>query len=289
MRLLVLINPKASRAQAALPSLQQWFEAQPDARLIVAQSHHDLRQSLREFGPSADRIIVGGGDGTLSSALRELLMLDKPLGILPLGTANDLARTLSLPDHPLAAAEVALQGREHRIDIGVVNERPFLNVASVGIASNVSRAQNAERKRTWAKLSYVIAFREVIRKARPFYVWITLDNKTHWKGMAHQVSVGNGRFHGGGLIVAEHAAIDDGELNVYVVRPGTLLQLVACLATLKLGFGRGLDALMQTPAREVRIRTSHPKPVDVDGDIKAETPSSVTILRHALRVIIPNR
>ena len=82
-----------------------------------------------------DRIVIGGGDGTISSALPELLALGKPLAVLPLGTANDFAATIGLPADPLEAADVALHGRPHAIDVGLANDRPFLNVASVGVAT----------------------------------------------------------------------------------------------------------------------------------------------------------
>ena len=102
-------------------------------------SQHELKETLLRDGPAADRIVIGAGDGTISNALPELLQLDKPLAVLPLGTANDFARSLGLPQDNLAAARVALHGRTHRIDVGLVNGRPFLNVASVGVAAKVNQ------------------------------------------------------------------------------------------------------------------------------------------------------
>ena len=72
-----------------------------------------------------DLIVIGGGDGTISKAMPQLLKLKRPFAVLPLGTANDFARTIGLPPDPLQAAEVALNGREHRIDVGLVNDAPI--------------------------------------------------------------------------------------------------------------------------------------------------------------------
>ena len=208
-------------------------------------------------------------------------------GVLPLGTANDFARTLSLPETPLEAAEVALGPRTHRIDVGLVNGHPFLNVASVGVATKVSKLQSKDLKRSLRVLSYAVSFREAIRDAKPFRVSIEVDDHSYWKGMVHQVSVGNGRFHGGGLLVAETAAIDDGQLNVYVVRPGTVLELVACVASLKFGLGGEFEALKRQAAKTVTLKTSRPKDINVDGDIRTKTPAEFSVARRALEVAIP--
>ncbi len=287
MRVLVLINPNASRGEAAMPQLQERFGEEPDAQLREVDSAEAMLEALNAYGPEVDRIIIGGGDGTISSTLPSLMELKKPLGVLPLGTANDFARTLSLPETPLEAAEVALGPRTHRIDVGLVNGHPFLNVASVGVATKVSKLQSKDLKRSLRVLSYAVSFREAIRDAKPFRVSIEVDDHSYWKGMVHQVSVGNGRFHGGGLLVAETAAIDDGQLNVYVVRPGTVLELVACVASLKFGLGGEFEALKRQAARTVTLKTSRPKDINVDGDIRTKTPAEFSVARRALEVAIP--
>src|SRR5512143_1320225 len=149
MRLLVAVNPGASRAEAGLSELAAWFGENCEAVFVTTRAQDELEEKLLRHGPTADRIVIGGGDGTISNALPELLQLDKPLAVLPLGTANDFARSLGLPQAGLAAARVALQGRAHQVDVGLVNGRPFLNVASVGIAAKISHAQSKELKGIW--------------------------------------------------------------------------------------------------------------------------------------------
>ena len=105
--------------------------------------------------------------------------------------------------------------------------------------------------------------------------------------MVHQVSVGNGRFHGGGLVVAEDAAIDDGQLHFYVVRPGTFLELVASVASLKFGLSGDLETLKRQTAQTVRLTTSRPRHINIDGDIRSTTPAEFSIARRALEVAIP--
>ena len=286
MRVLVLVNPKASRAADALPSLPGWFAQRAEANFVATASQDELRRVLTKHGPEAERIVIGGGDGTISRALPELLALGKPLAVLPLGTANDFASTLGLPADALAAAEVALTGRPHKIDVGLVNGHPFLNVASVGLAANVVHAQSTQLKRRWRMFAYVISLAHAVRESNPFVVTLNVDGQPAWTGPVYQVSVGNGRFHGGGLTVADHAAIDDGKLDLYLVTPGPVWQLVACITHLKFGFSAPM-LLQRSCATHVSLMTSKPRAINADGELQEKTPAEFTLRRHGLTVIVP--
>jgi diacylglycerol kinase (ATP) len=287
MRLLVVVNPNASRAAEALPLISEWFADHARAVLVVTKKRKDLTRMLVEHGRKADRIVIGGGDGTLSKALPALLDLNKPVGVLPLGTANDFARTLGLASDPLEAAKVALAGSERRVDVGLANDVPFLNVASVGAAANVIAAQTKELKRKWGILAYPIALLRAARDVQPFFVHVKLDDRPRWTGAVYQVSVGNGRYHGGGLTVAEDAVIDDGTLNIYSVHPGTFWQLFVCLTHLRFGLMQP-DVLKRLTATRVSIDTARPKAVNADGRIVTQTPVAISLLPKALTVIVPD-
>jgi hypothetical protein len=125
MHVLVIVNPRASRAETAPEELSRWFSGHA-AIFFRATSIDELKQTLYAHGANADRIVIGGGDGTISAALPTLLRLGKPLAVLPLGTANDFARTLGVPADAMEAAEIAIGGCEHCIDVGRVNGRPFI-------------------------------------------------------------------------------------------------------------------------------------------------------------------
>jgi diacylglycerol kinase family enzyme len=191
-----------------------------------------------------------------------------------------------VPPDPLKAADIALNGCEHRIDVGMVNDRPYLNVASVGVASKVAKGQSKELKRRWRVFAYAIALMQSARSLQPFSVTLELDGAPAWSGSLYQVSVGNGRFHGGGLTVAEHAAIDDGKLDLYLVYPGRFWQLVASLLHLKFGLKKP-DILQQLSASQVRLHTEQPKSIDADGELATETPAEFRVCREALTVMVP--
>ena len=115
---------------------------------------------------------------------------------------------------------------------------------------------------------------------------MTIDQDWAWTGLAYQVSVANGRYHGGGLTVAEHAAIDDGRLNVYFVLPGTFWQLIGAITHLKFGLTKS-EILKRQSGRHVTIRTRRPRPVNADGEISTSTPAEITLLPKALTVMVP--
>lgn len=285
-RVLVAVNANASRVEAALPALSAWFAENCRAEIAETTSKQDLGRKLEARGKDVDLIVLAGGDGTISHALPQLLQLKRPFAVLPLGTANDFARTIGLPPDPLQAAEIALNGRAHRIDVGLVNDRPFLNVASVGIASNVAKQESKELKRRWRVFAYAIALLQAVRASQPVFVTLELDGKPGWSGFVYQVSIGNGRFHGGGLTVGPHATIDDGKLDLYLVYPGRFWQLVASLLHLKFGL-RKPDVLKHLSATEVHLWTDRPRAVDADGELATETPATFRVCREALTVMVP--
>ena len=286
MHMLVIVNPEASRAEIASEELSRWFSANATPIIVRATSIDDLKQALRTHGANADRIVIGGGDGTISAALAELLQLNKPLAVLPLGTANDFARTLGVPADAIEAAEVALSGHEHRIDVGKVNGRPFINVASIGLAAKVTEEQSRRLKQRWRVLSYLISLWRAAWAARPFYLEIDLDGASAWSGAVYQVSVGNGRFHGGGLTVSDDATIDDGKFDLYLVCPGAVWQLLAAATHLKFGFAKP-DLVKRGSATQVTLRTATPRPINVDGELDATTPATFELIPAALTVIVP--
>jgi diacylglycerol kinase (ATP) len=289
LSLLVVINPNASRAEEALPTLTQWFAENTDAVLVIAHRKRDLKKLLQAHGPQADLIVIGGGDGTLSKALPTVLKLKRPLAVRPLGTANDFARTIGLPADPVQAAEIALNGREHAVDVGLANGTPYLNVASVGVASEVIKRQSKALKRTWRVLAYAISLGRAVRRLQPFIADLEIDDGPRWSAAVYQVSVANGRYHGGGLTVAEDAAIDDGKLDLYVVYPGTFWQLVTCLTHLRFGLMRKPSVLDRGAATRVKLMTARPRDVDADGRLATATPTEFTLRHKALKVIVPRK
>ncbi|MGC3996813.1 MAG: YegS/Rv2252/BmrU family lipid kinase [Anaeromyxobacter sp.] len=219
-RTVLLVNAAARRGQALFERAREEL-VRAGFLLAAAEALDDpealperLREALRS---GAERVVVGGGDGTQSAAAAVLAGTGVPLGVLPMGTGNDLARGLGLPIHDLRAAARALAAGEVRdIDLAEVNGRPFLNAAAAGLAAAVTRRLHGGLKRTAGPLAYPVASAVAAAEARPFRVRLGVDGE-QGEHEALQVLVGNGRYHGGGHLVAPDARLDDHRLDVYVV------------------------------------------------------------------------
>lgn len=235
---------------------------------------------------AADVVVVGGGDGTLNVAAPALIGCGRPVGILPLGTANDLARTLLIPFDPVEAMEVVAQGRTHRIDLGCVNGVPFFNVASIGLSVRVVRRVTPELKRRFGIFAYARAAVTEITRLRPFHARIDSGNE-HLEVQAIQIAVGNGRYHGGGTPVALEAEVDDRQLFLYSIPPQRLIRLLQLVPVIRRGRHSETPHILLLHGTEVSLQTTSPMPVDTDGELTTHTPAHFEVLPEALPVCVP--
>lgn len=235
----------------------------------------------------ADLIIVAGGDGTIHHAAPALIDARKPFGILPLGTANDLARSLEIPADPLEAARVILDGRTRMIDLGDVNGEPFFNVASLGVSVELARELTRERKQRFGAFSYVVAGIRALMRARRFRAVIEADGRIV-RVRTFQIAVGNGRYYGGGMSVHENCRIGDGRLYLYSLEMRSLWKLIFMAMDFRAGaYGAWEDVRADAGARFV-VRTRRPREINADGEIVTRTPATFTIRPKALAVFAPS-
>jgi len=245
-----------------------------------------LSPLIVEHGARADLVVIGGGDGTLNAAAAGILETGRPLGILPTGTANDLARTLNIPADLDGAIGVIAAANTRLIDVGSVNGALFFNVASIGMSADLARELTREVKRRFGKLGYGLAAIKVLGRARPFHASIS-DSRGTRRSLTLQVAVGNGRFYGGGNIVANTAAIDDGTLDLYSLEFLQAWRLVLMLRSFRRGDHTELSDVLALRNTAFEIRTRRPRPVNADGEIITRTPAVFRVLPKAIEVIAP--
>jgi len=286
---LLLTNKRSGGAASDLaPAIERLEQGGLSVRVETPESIDDLRRRIRDSDGTV--VILGGGDGTLNAAAPALRTLERPFGLLPLGTANDLARTLGIPFDLVEAAGVIAAGGSRRIDLGLVNGEPFFNVASLGLSAEVVREHEgeSERKRLLGVLSYPLSAWAAFRRHRPFRAELIVDGQ-RLRCRCMQIAVGNGRHYGGGMTMDEAAEIDDGWLRVYYLRPAGLLSMLSMLPALRFGWLRRSPEAEVKRARRVEIRTRRPRAVDVDGELNGRTPVVVEIAPGAVEVFAPPR
>lgn len=284
---LVLINPNSRNGRqdisAALDILRT---AGLNLEIPQITDNNHFADVIREKGRDYDCIIVGGGDGTLNGAIAGMLKLDRPLGILPLGTANDLARTLTLPADLESCARHIAAGHIQKIDVGQVNDHYFFNVASVGISSDVARILDRDLKARYGVFGYVISLWRAVARRRVIRGEMTYDGKS-LKSRLIQISVGNGIYYGGGMVIAADAQIDDGTLDVILVPPQSVWQLIGQLPVLRWGRHDLNRTIHHLRVREFSLKTRRPLPINTDGEVTTRTPATFKIVPGAIDVFVP--
>jgi diacylglycerol kinase (ATP) len=288
-RALLILNRHARHgrtgAAAAVDRLQAaGFELIEEA----ADQPTELPQLIRRYQDRVDAVVIGGGDGTLTMAVDGLVDARLPLGVLPLGTANDLARTLGLPTDPAAAADVIAGGHLKAVDLGWVNGTHFFNVAAVGLSAAITRHLDPRRKSRWGVLAYPITAARVLYHARPFTADLVTETETI-RVRTVQVTVGNGRYYGGGLTIDEAAGIDDGVLHLLSLEVERWWQLIPLLPGLCRGTLRGAKHVRTLRGRafEVRPLKKRKKAVTADGEVCGRAPARFRIVPGAISVYVP--
>ena len=284
---LLLVNPRARLGQRdpapAIAAIEKaGIKLVRPARQLEVWEFPDY---IRAEGGRSDFVIVGGGDGTLSTCAKAIADIDRPMAILPLGTANDLARTLDIPISLALAGDIIARQKARTVDIGLANGHPFFNVVTIGLAADLASTLDSLTKRRWGRLGYAIGALRVAIGAKRFSAWIKTPSGVE-KVKTYQIAVGNGRHYGGGVVVHSNATIHDGMLDLYSLELQTLWKLAFMFPAFQRGEHGSWDDVRVDHSDRFDISTRRPQPVNADGEVVTQTPAKVEILKEALRVFV---
>ena len=232
-----------------------------------------------------DLLIVGGGDGTLSLAARHLAYRDIALGILPLGTTNNFARTLDIPLNVAGAVGVLTSGKVADVDLGQADGTFFANLVSVGLSGHVAATVRHDLKRLLGRAAYPLTALARLPRHRPFQATITTGGQDRTL-TTHQLNIANGSFHAGRPITGD-ASADDRLLLAYTLGGSSRPALIgATIRHALLGARRSHAEPAFLATRELWLHTTPPLPLDIDGEIHGHTPTRITLAPNALRVMV---
>ncbi len=286
-RALLLVNRHARKGHEQLEAAVHQLETLGFELLEAPIDRPDrLSQTIRDYRDRVDLVIIGGGDGTLNAAVEGLVETQLPLGILPLGTANDLARTLGIPSTLPEACQAIANGKSQHIDLGWVNGKYFFNVASLGLSVQITRGLTKTAKRRWGVLAYAATALQVLWRSRRFKAEIVCEGRSQ-KVKTVQIAVGNGRYYGGGMAVAEDAAIDDERLDLYSLEIDHWWQMVLALPALRRGTHTKSPWIQTWQGKEFFVYVPHPRSINTDGEITTTTPAHFKVVPKALSVLVP--
>jgi len=275
-----------------------------EARLHAAFAAHGVDADLRmtdpddifdaladaAAAPGLDAVVAGGGDGTLSCAAGHLAGTERPLGILPLGTLNHLARDAGIPADLDEAVAVIAAGHARRIDLAEVNGRVFVNNSAVGLYPDMVRLREAQQERLGRgkRSAMLLASLATLRSFRRHRLRISapgLETPVH----TPLLFIGNNRYQVNLFALGQRERLDEGELCLYAVRARTRLHLL--WAGIRGIFGR-LDQqrdFVTAYVDEIEVFTNRPQlAISADGEtVRMETPLSYRARPGALRLIVP--
>jgi len=288
MPLTLLVNPHSAggktlkllpRVEHELDALRIPFRAERTRGLEdgVARALHAVEAN--------EVPVVFSGDGLIGAVGGAMAGSETPMGIVPGGRGNDLARVLGIPDDPAAAVAVLAAGEERLIDVGEANGKRFLGIVSVGFDSEANRLAN-ETGFMRGNLVYAYAAIRTLLTWKPGRFTIQVDDE-RYRFSGYSVSVANSRAFGGGMFIAPQAELDDGEFDVVTVGEVGKLRFVGNLPKVFKGTHVEEDEVRVFRAPHLELTASRPFPVYADGEHLTELPAKVRILPRALRVLAP--
>lgn len=281
MRARLIVNPSSGtdRAPLLLPVINARLRTLVRELDITMTTDADdaAAAAVRAAETRCDAVYVAGGDGTLNAVIRGLMSCpggipDMPVGIVPLGTGNDFAKALGLGDDPSAAVEALLTPRVIRVDVGLLNDRPFVNTSAGGFIADVSESVTEGLKDATGKLAYLIGGARALLGTEPFSARMILpegEGPPPWEGSLdlQLFAACNARFIGGGYPIAPAAVIDDGLLDVLVVPRMPMLEFVGVLQRIASGSYENAPGVLHFRAAAFDLVFSRSVRVNTDGEV----------------------
>src|SRR5689334_932029 len=286
--LVLLVNPTSGGGKALriLPRVEAVLDAgRVPFRVVRTKSlAHGVAKALDAI-EAGELPVVISGDGLIGAIGGAMAGVGEvPLGIVPVGRGNDLARVLGIPTDPEEAIEVVLAGHARTIDIGEVNGRPFLGIASVGFDSDANRIANESR--LGGNLVYAYAALRALIAWKPARFTIAIGEKrTRIEG--YSVVVANNSAYGGGMYVAPDADLEDGEFDVVTIAKVGKLRFLSNLPKVFKGTHVNNDEVQVVRASRLSLSASRPFAVYADGEHLTDLPADLRVIPHALRVLVP--
>lgn len=309
MRALVLVNTNTAGGKER--SIRRWAQSRSDIEVRSTADDRDARQAVRDaMDGGFERLIVAGGDGSLHVVVNALLeqteSLPAPLvlGLVPVGTGNDLARTLKMPFRVQKALEVAVDATPTCIDVLRGHRQSsdaslwIVNAAAGGFSGDVDLVVTRKRKDRWGALAFLIGAAEVASEMKDHQVSLEFTGRVEnvkqsnaarpdsqrWTGSCVNIVCANGRTIGGGRRVAPLASLTDARMDVVIVRSGPLRRLAGAATQLLTGSWLDHPLIDHFRADEVDITADPGLLFNVDGELWTDEPVRIEVVHEALYV-----
>ncbi|HHW14625.1 MAG TPA: diacylglycerol kinase family lipid kinase [Firmicutes bacterium] len=292
MRYRIVVNPTAGRGAAG----RRWpaVAAELDRLGLDYEPHFTVgpgdatEVARRAASEGFDAVVAAGGDGTLSEVVNGLVGTGRLLGILPMGSGNDFALAAGIGPGPFAAAQLLASPVPRLVDLGRVDGRYFINVASAGMDAEIARLMNEDLRYLRGTTAYLAATIATLFRFRPAPVRLELDGVVH-ELEAVLVAVANGQYYGGGMNITPRAVLDDGLLDVCAVGALGRLEFLRAFPSVFRGEHLSHPKISTFRARRVVLYPAGERPllVQADGEIIGALPQEFVVEPAALTILGP--
>lgn len=239
-------------------------------------------------GDNYSYVIISGGDGTVSSVINTMLKnnINIPVGLIPSGTCNDLARSLGIPSELKKCVDIILNGNKTRIDVGLINgDKYFLNTCAGGIFVNVSFNTSSELKKKIGPLAYYIKAISEFQNIKPLKLKIKTDSKTIEDEFFLFVIL-NGKHAGGLSNIIEDAEISDGLMDILLIKSCPHIELVGLFFRVLANEFKNDKYLMRLRTKTCTIEGTGDVELSIDGEKGNGLPVSIEFFNQAVEVFV---
>jgi diacylglycerol kinase (ATP) len=291
MKTSIIVNPNAGTADT-IADLEARLARIPEATLSLTAREGDGREMARRaVAEGAEVVVAAGGDGTLNEVLNGMAegFGRVRLGLIPLGTGNDFARTIGVPADLDGALALLADGRTRRLDVGRATFggrcRYFINMAVGGFSPLVSEKAD-EAKDRWGPLAYLRGAIGALPELSGFKATLLLDDGERLEVETYNLVISNGRFVASGIPVAPQSEVDDGLLDVMIAPTTTIPQLAVLVPQVLLGRHLESDLLLFRKTARLEVLSDPPMTFNVDGEIVGDEPALFEVMPRVLEVVV---
>jgi diacylglycerol kinase (ATP) len=299
MRVVLILNPTSGSSSMATnqhgtedneTAIKEALAAQGIEPEVYYTTPADAGEVLAREAAArgAEIVIAAGGDGTLHAVASGLVNTMSTLAIVPIGTMNNIARSLEIPESIAEACALITKGATRRIDVGTINNHIFLEVAGIGLEATLFPA--AEEIKSYGILSTINGIFKGLDKLfafQPTRYLISFDEHRSRLYYAIQISVCNTPYYGARLRFAPRAVIDDGLLDVLIYKNFSKFEFILHGIAISQGRRPLEPKLVQRKAKSIRIKSEQPVEIHVDGVPLGYTPATIAVMPGVLRVRVP--
>ncbi|MDB6146683.1 MAG: hypothetical protein JWO45_347 [Spartobacteria bacterium] len=294
MNAFVIVNPISGSVKDLDAVMKQLDRLGTDAIHLTRKAGDAQALARKAVRNKYDYLIAAGGDGTLNEMINGIAThaRDMRVGLLPLGTGNDFARSLKLPATIEENIDVLLAGKTRAIDLVKVRSdrvRYFVNVSAGGFSGLVDEKLTPEIKRTWGPLAYVRSAAAALPELRAYRTDIELDNDEKLSVDLYNIIVANGIFVAGGLPVAPEADPSDGLLDIIIIPKRSAPEIALLAAQIVLGNHLGSEAITFRRSSRVSVNSRPGMWFNVDGELVGNEPAVFEIIPRALKFVVGTR